>query len=149
MPLTVHGPPSGGADTVSERNKNILNHVLNYIISQHQPCRPYSWPWHYIRRSRNKHKQKSMLWWVHIASQILEIVLLCHISMLLSGNRCDGIYHCHLVRLFHHDDHQYHYHSDGSWTDHEAIPHMATNDDEYDGYHIPKGTVVFGNAWLG
>jgi len=28
-----------------------------------------------------------------------------------------------------------------------AIPHMATNDDEYDGYYIPKGTVLLGNAW--
>jgi hypothetical protein len=33
-------------------------------------------------------------------------------------------------------------------TDYEALPHMATNDDEYDGYYIPKGTVVFGNTWL-
>jgi hypothetical protein len=33
-------------------------------------------------------------------------------------------------------------------TDHEALPHMATNDDEYDGYYIPKGTVVIGSAWL-
>ena len=32
-------------------------------------------------------------------------------------------------------------------TDSEAIPHMATNDDEYDGYYIPKGTLVIGNAW--
>ena len=32
-------------------------------------------------------------------------------------------------------------------TDQEAIPHMATNDDEYNGYYIPKGTVVFGSAW--
>jgi hypothetical protein len=24
---------------------------------------------------------------------------------------------------------------------------MATNDDEYDGYYIPKGTVLLGNAW--
>ena len=24
---------------------------------------------------------------------------------------------------------------------------MTTNDDEYDGYYIPKGTVVFGNGW--
>ena len=24
---------------------------------------------------------------------------------------------------------------------------MATNDDEYNGYYIPKGTVVLGNAW--
>ena len=32
-------------------------------------------------------------------------------------------------------------------TDHEAMPHMATNDDEYNGYYIPKGTVVFGNTW--
>ena len=29
----------------------------------------------------------------------------------------------------------------------EAVPHMSTNDDEYDGYYIPKGTIVFGNAW--
>ncbi|KAF8815534.1 cytochrome P450 [Phlegmacium glaucopus] len=28
-----------------------------------------------------------------------------------------------------------------------GFPHMATNDDEYDGYYIPKGTVVFPNAW--
>ena len=29
----------------------------------------------------------------------------------------------------------------------QAVPHVATNDDEYDGYYIPKGTVIFGNAW--
>ena len=29
----------------------------------------------------------------------------------------------------------------------EALPHMTTNDDEYDGYYIPKGTVVLGNPW--
>jgi len=28
-----------------------------------------------------------------------------------------------------------------------AVGHMCTADDEYDGYFIPKGTVVFGNAW--
>jgi hypothetical protein len=33
-------------------------------------------------------------------------------------------------------------------TDNEAVPHMATSDDQYNGYYIPKGTVVFGNAWL-
>ena len=32
-------------------------------------------------------------------------------------------------------------------TDYEAFPHMTTNDDEYDGYYIPKGMVVFGNSW--
>ena len=30
----------------------------------------------------------------------------------------------------------------------EAIPHMSTNDDEYNGFYIPKGTIVIGNAWL-
>jgi len=28
-----------------------------------------------------------------------------------------------------------------------GIAHMATNDDEYNGYYIPKGTVLLGNAW--
>ena len=32
-------------------------------------------------------------------------------------------------------------------TDYEAVPHMATNDDEYDGYYIPKGTILFGSTW--
>ena len=30
----------------------------------------------------------------------------------------------------------------------EGIPHMSTSDDEYNGFYIPKGTVVIGNAWL-
>ena len=29
----------------------------------------------------------------------------------------------------------------------EAAGHMATNADEYNGYFIPKGTVVLGGAW--
>ena len=29
----------------------------------------------------------------------------------------------------------------------EGVPHMSTNDDVYDGYYIPKGTIVFGSAW--
>ena len=29
----------------------------------------------------------------------------------------------------------------------QAFPHMTTNDDEYNGYYIPKGTVVLGSAW--
>ena len=33
------------------------------------------------------------------------------------------------------------------FTHFEAIPHMATNNDEYDGYYIPKGTIVLGNSW--
>ena len=32
-------------------------------------------------------------------------------------------------------------------TSSEGVPHMATNDDEYNGYYIPKGTVVIGNGW--
>lgn len=28
-----------------------------------------------------------------------------------------------------------------------AVPHVCSSDDEYDGYFIPKGTVVLGNAW--
>jgi len=29
----------------------------------------------------------------------------------------------------------------------KALPHVVDEDNEYDGYFIPKGTVVFGNAW--
>nr|BAL05107.1 cytochrome P450 [Phanerodontia chrysosporium] len=28
-----------------------------------------------------------------------------------------------------------------------AVPHITTADDEYRGYHIPKGSIVMGNAW--
>jgi len=28
-----------------------------------------------------------------------------------------------------------------------GVPHMSTEDDEYDGYFIPKGTIVMGNIW--
>ncbi|GJE96481.1 cytochrome P450 [Phanerochaete sordida] len=28
-----------------------------------------------------------------------------------------------------------------------VLPHRLTTDDEYRGYHLPAGTVVFGNAW--
>jgi hypothetical protein len=30
----------------------------------------------------------------------------------------------------------------------EGFPHMSTNDDEYNGFYIPKGTMMIGNAWL-
>jgi hypothetical protein len=33
-------------------------------------------------------------------------------------------------------------------TSSEGVPHMSTNDDEYNGFYIPKGTIVIGNAWL-
>ena len=29
-----------------------------------------------------------------------------------------------------------------------GIPHMSSKDDEYNGFFIPKGTVIIGNAWL-
>ena len=29
----------------------------------------------------------------------------------------------------------------------KGVPHLATNDDEYNGYYIPKGTLVIANAW--
>ncbi|KAF9002580.1 cytochrome P450 [Cyathus striatus] len=28
-----------------------------------------------------------------------------------------------------------------------GIPHMATNEDEYDGYFIPKGSIIMGSTW--
>jgi hypothetical protein len=33
-------------------------------------------------------------------------------------------------------------------TNSEGVPHMSTNDDEYNGFYIPKGTILMGNAWL-
>ena len=30
----------------------------------------------------------------------------------------------------------------------KGVAHMATNDDEYNGYFIPKGTILIVNAWL-
>jgi hypothetical protein len=31
----------------------------------------------------------------------------------------------------------------------KGVPHMSTNDDEYNGYFIPKGTIMIVNAWSG
>ena len=33
-------------------------------------------------------------------------------------------------------------------TSSEAIPHKSTIDDEYNGFFIPKGTIMIGNSWL-
>ena len=33
-------------------------------------------------------------------------------------------------------------------TNSEGVPHMSTTDDEYNGFYIPKGTVLIANAWL-
>jgi hypothetical protein len=31
--------------------------------------------------------------------------------------------------------------------EHLAVAHMATDDDVYEGYFIPKGSIILGNAW--
>ena len=33
-------------------------------------------------------------------------------------------------------------------TSFKGIPHMSSIDDEYNGFYIPKGTIVMGNSWL-
>ena len=33
-------------------------------------------------------------------------------------------------------------------TSSKGIAHLSTMDDEYNGFYIPKGTLVIGNAWL-
>ena len=33
-------------------------------------------------------------------------------------------------------------------TSFEGVPHMSTLDDEYNGFYIPKGTMMIANAWL-
>ena len=30
----------------------------------------------------------------------------------------------------------------------KGVAHMATNDGEYNGYYIPKGTILMANTWL-
>src|ERR1700691_1583365 len=30
-----------------------------------------------------------------------------------------------------------------------GVPHFVTEDDEYNGYRIPKGSTVFSNVWYG
>ena len=33
-------------------------------------------------------------------------------------------------------------------TSSQGIPHLSTIDDKYNGFYIPKGTVMIANAWL-
>lgn len=35
----------------------------------------------------------------------------------------------------------------GSLNADPGIPHMVTEEDEYPGYRIPKGTTILGNTW--
>lgn len=30
-----------------------------------------------------------------------------------------------------------------------AVPHLSTEEDEYNGYRIPKGSIVVANTWYG
>ncbi|PFH47242.1 hypothetical protein AMATHDRAFT_6965 [Amanita thiersii Skay4041] len=42
----------------------------------------------------------------------------------------------------------FHFLGRGDYVEHmTGVSHVATEDDEYDGYYIPKGTLVFGNVW--
>lgn len=34
-----------------------------------------------------------------------------------------------------------------TWDNYLGLPHMATHDDEYNGYFIPAGTTIVGNTW--
>ena len=33
-------------------------------------------------------------------------------------------------------------------TSSEGFPHLSTMDDEYNGFYIPKGSIMIGNTWL-
>lgn len=33
------------------------------------------------------------------------------------------------------------------FVDFTGLPHVLAEDDEYDGYFIPQGTLVIGNSW--
>ena len=33
-------------------------------------------------------------------------------------------------------------------TSSEGVPHMSTIDNKYNGFYIPKGMIIFANAWL-
>ena len=133
--------PSGGVDTVSERNKSVMNKFINAsldIIS----C-PVSIPCHGIisggpekSTSRNRccgGRTSAPRLWRSSFSAIYQ----CYCQW-IDAMACSISPLCVFVTIF----------FIGSiLTDQEAIPHMATNDDEYNDYYIPKGTVVFGSAW--
>ena len=83
-------------------------------------------------QKKEEHKKESTLWWAHIASQTLKIVLLLYIMPLLTTsmtrNRCVGIgvigWHLVLALCASLSP------SSSVLTDHEAFPDMATNNDE-------------------
>ena len=69
--------------------------------------------------------------------------------MLLLRKRCDGILSPPWVSAFDLISLRLEYHRQLTifkCSEYLGIPHMSSEDDEYDGYFIPKGTLIIGNV---
>ena len=130
----------------------IITNCNHYYFRPYHLCKRYSWQWHSILKYKKKLKLKSTLSLVQIVYQIFKIDRFCRMLMLLLKNRRVGIWFHLLVFKF--MPFFFFFHrlffviAILTLFFFEGVPHMSTGDDEYNGFYIPKGTIIMGNVWL-
>ena len=125
----------------------IITNCNHYYFRPYHLCKRYSWQWHSILKYKKKLKLKSTLSLVQIVYQIFKIDRFCRMLMLLLKNRRVGIWFRLLVLIYSFILFVFcYYYLDTFFV--EGVPHMSTGDDEYNGFYIPKGTIIMGNVWL-
>ena len=132
---------TAGGDTVH----SILTtfHAENSQFWRYRQSRPFSrfsWQWQCTLQFRKEPRQKLMLSLGPVVYQTSVTVALFPILTHSWKNLCVGNLLFLSVSLSLHLEVRL-------WYLAIAVPHMASEDDEYNGYFIPKGTVVLGNAW--
>ena len=141
--------PSAGADTVKERNKDIMSNVINCTIRQSVMQSLFLAMALYPEIQKKVQGETDDVVGPHRLPNFEDRPSVPYINAIVKE-----LMRWHLVFPFcasfsssHHHHHHHHHPSVPSWRILKLSPTWLLDIDEYDGYYIPKGTVVFGSAW--